>query len=379
MNPGRWRHIADTYAEMGMAAPNISLDGFIYDRNPQTDMTWFYFSLLGALGMIGIVSGIAARFYQLNTIIRREMVAREIVTANLLALEQKYQILVEHAPFPILISCLRDGRILYINPKAAQKLEITQEHAIGKLTHDYYADPEDRDSLLVTIERQGYLQNAEVLLKATTGATFWVNVSATLIAFADEPAIFLALVDVTKRKELEKQLETMAMTDDLTGLFNRRYFAAKGNAEFQRAHRYKTPLSMLMLDIDRFKLINDTYGHEAGDHVLKECATLMGQQLREIDILGRLGGEEFGVLLPNTDESHTLILAERLRHTIAQHPFVIHGKPVSITASIGVAALHDDITLLDGVLRHADAAMYQAKQQGRNRVVVYGAEEEPSS
>lgn len=369
MNPGRWEHIANTYSEMKMAPANISLKGFLYERNPAADLTWLYLSLLGAVGVVGIVSILAGRFYQLNTLIRREMSEKEKITANLRMLEKRYRILVENAPFAILITRLHDGLFLYINLKAAQKLDIAPEYAIGKSVCEHYVNLQDRDALLAALVRQGYVQSFEILFKSAAGVEFWANISATLIQFGEEQAIFVALVDVTEQKELAKRLETMAMTDELTGLFNRRYFTQRGEEEFQQARRYQLPFSLMMLDLDRFKSVNDIYGHDAGDYVLKQFAVLMRHSLREVDILGRLGGEEFGVLLPNTDGDHTLILAERLRQTIEAHSFEIRGKSLGMTTSIGVATYHEDSASLDELLIQADSALYRAKNQGRNRVM----------
>lgn len=371
INPGRWRHIFDTYSEMGMTSPNISLNGFIYERNPKEKITWIYLSLFGAMCVAGIVSFIAMRFYNLNRRIRREMAEKERVSANLCILEEKYRILVEHAPFPILISGFISEQLLYINPKAVQKLDITQEYAIGKPARDYYVNPEDRDIFLTFLKKQGYVENYEVLMKSAAGVQFWASLAATLILFEKEQAIFTALLDITEQKTLEKKLETMAMTDELTGLFNRRNFTQKGLEECQRARRYNLPLSMMMLDVDKFKSINDTYGHQAGDYVLKNFASLIINNIRDVDIAGRLGGEEFGLILPNTDADYALTLAERLRKAIEEYRFEINGKPVSITASIGVASFIQDSVCFDQMLNNADSAMYWAKNNGRNRVALY--------
>jgi diguanylate cyclase (GGDEF)-like protein/PAS domain S-box-containing protein len=274
-------------------------------------------------------------------------------------------------PFAIVISRLSDGCTLYVNSKAAQKFDITPDHAVGKSVLDYYVNPADRQGLLSAIDCHGYVQNFEVLLHSTTGDQFWVSLSATLITFGNDPAMFVSLVDVTERKALQMQLEQMAMTDELTGLFNRRYFTGKGAEEFERAKRYNLPLSIMMLDVDHFKGINDSYGHQVGDQVLKEFATLMQHNLRQVDISGRLGGEEFGVLLPNTTGDQALVLAERLRQTIASHTFVIAHHCLSISTSVGVVEMEAYSADLDAMLNQADKALYQAKREGRNRVVAF--------
>ncbi len=179
---------------------------------------------------------------------------------------------------------------------------------------------------------------------------------------------FALTLMITRR--LSNQLEDLAMKDSLTGLINRRYFFIRGLDEVKRAIRYKNPLSIIMLDIDHFKKINDTYGHEAGDKVLVCIASILSQNVREVDIAARLGGEEFAILVPNTNAVDALVLAERLRNEIESTSCSSLAGKANVTASIGVASLTPEMTDLDTLLRDADTAMYQAKGRGRNRVVL---------
>jgi len=177
--------------------------------------------------------------------------------------------------------------------------------------------------------------------------------------------------DITERKELEEQFERQAHLDYLTGLNNRRHLIELGEAELTRALRYGKPLSVFMLDIDHFKHFNDTYGHKAGDLVLQKLAKVMHDTLRTVDIVGRMGGEEFAVLLPETELGQAAEVAERLRAAVAQTPVVLDaGLPLHFAVSIGVSMLQDQETNLDILLHAADRALYQAKEAGRNRVVV---------
>lgn len=169
---------------------------------------------------------------------------------------------------------------------------------------------------------------------------------------------------------LNAELEHLAMTDDLTKLANRRSFFLRGQEEVRRARRYHTPLAILMLDLDRFKTINDHHGHEAGDAALRSVAETLHASVREVDLVARIGGEEFAVLLPNTAAAEAVGLAERLRRTIESETCVLAAPRANVTASIGVATLSPSSEDLDALLRSADAAMYQAKSQGRNCVVV---------
>jgi diguanylate cyclase (GGDEF)-like protein/PAS domain S-box-containing protein len=170
-------------------------------------------------------------------------------------------------------------------------------------------------------------------------------------------------------RQLNARLEQLAMTDELTRVANRRAFFMRGSEEIKRAQRYQTPLSLLMLDIDEFKLVNDTYGHDAGDVALKCVAKALQDNIRQIDLLARLGGEEFGILLPNTKATEAYRLAERLRAAIEKETCSSQNCIIRVTVSIGVAKLDEEMMNTDHLLKNADIAMYQAKNQGRNRVV----------
>jgi diguanylate cyclase (GGDEF)-like protein/PAS domain S-box-containing protein len=177
-----------------------------------------------------------------------------------------------------------------------------------------------------------------------------------------------------KIRQLNIQLENLAMVDELTGLTNRRAFFIKAGEEINKTKRYRPPLSAIMLDIDRFKSINDTYGHEAGDMALQCIAKTLLSNIRVVDVAARLGGEEFAILLPSTTAKKAMVLAERLRVAIAENHCILSDNKVSVTASLGVAEFSEGMQDLDDLLRNADSAMYQAKNQGRNRVVMFGGE-----
>lgn len=166
-----------------------------------------------------------------------------------------------------------------------------------------------------------------------------------------------------------KSLIAIASIDPLTGALNRRSFTERAVAELGRARRYGRPVSLLMIDADRFKAINDTYGHSGGDAVLKALSRQLTQTLRPSDIFGRFGGEEFAVVLPETGLESAEIVAERICAELAALPVVGNETEIRFTVSIGVAEFEPDATEIKATLDRADAALYQAKAQGRNRVV----------
>jgi diguanylate cyclase (GGDEF)-like protein/PAS domain S-box-containing protein len=170
-------------------------------------------------------------------------------------------------------------------------------------------------------------------------------------------------------QQLNAQLERLAMMDELTGLMNRRAFFIHGEKEISRAQRHQTPLSLLMLDVDMFKSVNDRYGHAAGDRVLQHVSHKIVENLRKMDMVARMGGEEFSVLLPNTGAEDAAKLAERVRQAIEGESCQLQDQIIDVTVSIGVASYGKDTSSLEALLRYADDSMYQAKNRGRNRVV----------
>lgn len=182
--------------------------------------------------------------------------------------------------------------------------------------------------------------------------------------------IVICLKDITERKRMADQLLILATTDSLTGLLNRRRFIELAIREVSRARRYEKQLGFIALDIDHFKNINDTYGHPAGDEVLKQWSAACRDALRLTDLLGRVGGEEFAVLVVESDLQRTLQVAERIRGMTSQMTVVHEQKAIELTISLGVAQLSGPKETLDQLIKRADQALYQAKETGRNKVVV---------
>jgi diguanylate cyclase (GGDEF)-like protein len=207
-------------------------------------------------------------------------------------------------------------------------------------------------------------------MKTSQGREFMAEMAAISVDYGGSRAILVALNDISQRKELEAELFRQASTDSLTGVSNRRYFLAQAEQELRRSRRFARPLSVMMIDLDHFKKINDTHGHAVGDAVLQGVVRRALESLRQSDQLGRLGGEEFAVVLPETDLAAATEVAERLRKHIAERPLIAERQPIHSSVSVGVAQLGAEDSSIDALFSRADAALYRAKNGGRDRVEV---------
>jgi diguanylate cyclase (GGDEF)-like protein len=170
----------------------------------------------------------------------------------------------------------------------------------------------------------------------------------------------------------QKQMYESALRDGLTKAFNKKYFTDRLESEFTFAIRHGTPLGLVLFDIDHFKKVNDTHGHQAGDFVLSEIATLLSATLRAEDVFARYGGEEFAVICRGSDATQTLVVGERLRKAVEAHRFVYEGTHIPLTISVGVSVLPDaKVKDANDVVSHADQALYASKRGGRNRVTLH--------
>lgn len=196
------------------------------------------------------------------------------------------------------------------------------------------------------------------------------NIVMEVKAFSPRSGIVATLVnDITDRKQMETELQRLAATDALTGVNSRRQFLDLAERERVRAARYGRDMAFLMIDIDHFKAVNDTYGHAAGDAVLAAMADASRAELRETDVFGRLGGEEFAVVLIENDVLSAAVVAERLRARIMLTPILVDNTEIQITVSVGISTLLGEADTLESLIKRADQALYRAKHDGRNRIV----------
>ena len=199
------------------------------------------------------------------------------------------------------------------------------------------------------------------------------NLLITLLAVGlTAPFILYACVSVIRKLYLsEEKLRALSIMDDLTDVYNRRYILEQTEKELAKALRYSTSFSLMVIDIDRFKKINDTYGHTAGDRVLKALANTCMNNLRAMDIFARYGGEEFVFLIPESDKTDVLAFGEKIRHQLAKTEVIYQNCRISFTVSLGLKTFDESITSVETMLKYADDALYEAKRSGRDQVVSY--------
>ncbi len=280
---------------------------------------------------------------------------------------RKLSMAVEQSSSPIIITDT-EGEIEYVNKKFTEVSGFDYDEAIGKNPRILKSDRHDKqfyENMWETIT-SGRQWTSELCNKRKNGSEYWVKASISPIINGKNK-----IVNYVSIQEDISRLRELAMTDELTGLYNRRFFFEEAGQEFVRSKRYQLPLSLVILDVDHFKSINDQYGHDVGDFTLKRLADNIRENVRTIDIPGRLGGEEFAILLPQTDILSAATIAERIRTTIESLEFTIHNVSYPITVSLGISAMLNETQNFDTLLKEADMALYDAKDNGRNRIHVY--------
>jgi diguanylate cyclase (GGDEF)-like protein/PAS domain S-box-containing protein len=277
-----------------------------------------------------------------------------------------------------------EGRFIIVNPALARIYGYSSPQEVvesfADIGQELYVNPLRREQFLRLMEAHGVVHAFEFQIRRKDGSLAWVKESTRAVRDGDGKLLYYegTVEDITMHKSYVEQLEEyrrdleeanirlqeMAVTDDLTGLRNRIVLRQKLAEECQRAGRYRLPLALVMLDVDHFKSFNDTFGHPAGDDVLRLVSKLLQETARATDIVSRYGGEEIAILLPNTDLDGATALAERFRQGIERENWT--RRPV--TASFGVATWKESMTGPDELIAAADQALYRAKERGRNRV-----------
>jgi len=291
----------------------------------------------------------------------------------------------------------KEVRVVSLNKAAQENLEYPLEEYIGKTTFDYFHNMDDArfyHELDMQVINSGRPDLGRLdVYEAPDGNTYYKKVDR--IPYYDEDGDIAGITvysydiseqkwaendlreqrlilekEIQRRIAAEEELRRLATTDPLTGIYNRRHFFELANKELIRTKRTKKPFSIILYDIDHFKRINDTFGHLAGDKVLKNLSTACQKNLREMDVLARYGGEEFIILLPELGIPNSTVVAEKIRKIIAGQALSFENRSISVTASLGVATHSVETEPLDKLLARVDKALYEAKEMGRNQVMV---------
>ena len=304
---------------------------------------------------------------------------------NLSKLDDEMMVLLAHgviaSPCPLMITD-RQGLIVYVNPMFTQLTGYVLEELKGKTPRVFKSTrtPTSVHEDLWRTVLSGRVWHGELCNRRKSGEEFWEAICVNSIKDAQDVITHFVGVwqDVTARKASDEKIlqqkevfEKQSRTDDLTGLYNRRHIFVELEREFERAVRYKRPLSGMMIDIDDFKKINDKHGHLMGDRVIQTFSKILEDSVRIIDILGRYGGDEFLLILPETLIDEARIVAERIRKNLFEYQQNVMGEFGILTASIGLVTL-DDTCRADKVLflEKIDRVLLTAKGAGKNKVVI---------
>ncbi len=271
----------------------------------------------------------------------------------------------------------RDGDVVFWNDSAAAMFGYTSDEVLGTYVHDILPAHSLRRKADLSFQKFKKLGTGpliggtiQVQGRKKSGASFDVQFGVNVVTVNGELFVFAFLRDVSEVVSLQRKLEQLANVDELTNTLNRRAFMAQAEAAISSARRHHEPFSVLMLDIDFFKKINDQYGHHAGDAALVSFAITVSGALRREDVLGRIGGEEFSIALPKTAADAAVAVAEKVRLKVASSMVRAGDVSFGMTVSIGVTALGDTDSELSSLQKRADKALYEAKDSGRDRVVL---------
>jgi diguanylate cyclase (GGDEF)-like protein/PAS domain S-box-containing protein len=293
--------------------------------------------------------------------------------------QQQLQNLINSAPIGIFI-VNKNQVITMVNDFMLFKLDLEHVNLIGSnplnLIHKKYRSAYLKQLTYhltdKTISKSAHIDaHIDVCICTTNGNQFSAEIAFSTLLIDNKTHVTQAITDISERKKLEKKLWMLASTDPLTGAYNRRYFNDAVEQELLICQRYDHDFSLLEIDIDNFKKINDTYGHAAGDEVLKALVIAVENLIREVDLLGRFGGEEFIVALVKTPLQEAIKVSERIRVMLSNLVLEISGKQIRYTVSIGLTTRLNKDDDLESLLNKSDLCLYEAKRNGRNQVVVW--------
>jgi len=357
--PVALERIAAIDAALGPLEDQIAANLNGAQRAAQTILLVGLLVLAGLLLLVGVLT--SKRFVLQNDRLQKTLRESEAQTRRL----------IESAPLPLLI--LRSGShdIVYANDRALQQFALDMDSVRERRLGEFQAEPEAAAALAEALGHDGALRDYEVEMQDRHGRRFWMLLSAQRLRYAGEDCLLAALANIDDRKRLQEDMRRRAMHDALTTLPNRAMFMESLERAVRKARRRSSRFSVLFIDLDRFKEVNDTLGHHAGDALLQAVSERLLAAVRQSDLVARLGGDEFVVLIEeHRGPEEVMIVAQKVL-SMLERPVLIEWREVSISASIGVASFPEDGEDNEALVKHADAAMYQAKERGRNNFQFY--------
>jgi|GEM_PF-732095 len=308
--------------------------------------------------------------------VARDVTERNRMEKALRESEERFRVIADTSPVALVISRLSDGRILYANRQVEALFDRQPEDIIGLTLPALFDSTETREELQNLLGADKQLRGHEIMLKKRDGSEVCLSLSARSISLQGELVICSALLDVTEAYELAQQLSYQASYDPLTGLVNRREFQSNLHRTILNARQKHTENALCFLDLDQFKVVNDSCGHIAGDELLRQLANLLRSNVRQQDVLARLGGDEFAILLENCNLHQAERVANAIRQAVQDFRFYWEDNTFNVGVSIGLVPLDWTSETTTDLLRRADTACYTAKDKGRNRIHIYHPDDE---
>ncbi|KXI29499.1 diguanylate phosphodiesterase [Paraglaciecola hydrolytica] len=272
-----------------------------------------------------------------------------------------------------------EGKLITVNPAMCSLFgyenEIQMLQQVSNAS-EFYADPLDRELLLGEIHQNGKVIGKELRGVRNDGSEFWFSISGQIKQENNQKYLFGSIFDVTERKQSDISLEFLATHDSLTGVFNRREFERRLKNGLKQAQANNSEITLLYMDLDQFKVVNDTCGHKAGDLLIKQLAQKLNDVVHDKGILARLGGDEFGVLLEDDNAQMAYLVANKLLNAVKEFRFIWDNRIFTLGVSIGQVPWHQDIKSPEQLLSMADSACYIAKERGRNQIHTYSFNDE---
>lgn len=277
-----------------------------------------------------------------------------------------------------LYSTTPDGQLISVNPAMCSIFGFSDENELmSSITNaaQFYANGDERELVIGKLLQEGVVNSKEIKGIRKDGTEFWFSMSVQMREEQGQKLLFGSIVDITERKQSDISLQYMATHDSLTGVYNRRHFEAKLIDYLSESESADFELTLLYLDLDQFKTVNDSCGHKAGDVLIKELAQQLNDVVMNRGMLGRMGGDEFCVMLQGENAASGMIIANQLLNVVREYRFIWDNRIFTLGVSIGLVEYHQDVHNAEQLMSMADSACYLAKEQGRDQIHVYSRED----